>query len=57
LPLIQGLKQGAALLEDLRGPGLVVPEFRGGQQFFQMAQSHLFSGQIKDDLGAVPAGL
>jgi hypothetical protein len=52
-PFRQGLEQGASLLEDIGGPGLVVPEFRGGQQFFQMAQPYLLAGQIKDDLGAV----
>ena len=42
--------QGAPFPEDVRGPGLVVPELRGGHQFFQMPQSDLFAGQIKDDL-------
>ena len=56
-PFGQGLEQGAPLLEDFGGPGLVVPEFRGGQQFFQMAQSYLLPGQIKDDLEGFPTDL
>ena len=55
-PIRQGLEQGAPFLEDLRGPGLVVPEIGGRHQLFQMPQSYLFTRQIKDDLEGLPAG-
>jgi len=54
LPLLQGLDECAPLLENLRGPGLVLPELGLGHQFFQMPQPGLFPRQIKDDLGGAP---
>ncbi len=51
LVILHRLQQGGPFPEDVGGPSLVVPQFRGGQQFFDMPQPDLFAGQIKDDLG------
>jgi hypothetical protein len=54
LPLLHRLQQGAPLPEDVRGPGLVLPELRDRGQFFDMPEPDLLAPQIKDDLGGVP---